>query len=446
MKRKIMMLVLVLGAISFFIATTKPVGAIVSGQYKDLFPIFSDEDFRGIRLGKYGIYVEEEANRISDLLQLGFYLVQKEEYFSLEYSSCIEELKKNLIKYDNFLRNNYTNGKLDNLDIGISSKIKKDLNKSLEDFTSAVVQIQKKHDYLKPIVLFADFTLPENFSRFAESKTGESLYMIFFDNYYLKQDITVNQNQVDNYVIKLNRLFSYYQEINNLMNLHREEFPQEVEELNIELSIIMNTEKSAKKMLNYFGKDESVESIVLAEDLPNVKMVVERTLNLKNLLYNFYNDTNLLSGEKLEHYKTISDRVIFNKQELEMKNREFDLTQNKIFEKSETIENEFESKNYDLNTINILNEDTKRNIHFWINDFNTEVNKLEVLKKDGKIAKDVDFVDSLMLRGNQIRQELDEILSNDQDIRGLSEKINALEIISNNLTRVVSNHHIRSSE
>lgn len=463
MKRKIMMLVLALGAVSFSIATTKPVGAITR-SYTEATKKLTEELDQLNNDRKVGYRYTVKKDSIVNLLDLGLYLVNKDEFTEKEYFNSVEKLRKIILIHDSYIRNlkidantwRYSDNNKENNIANLSekqyTKILDNLHQALYLFAQEVLEIQSNSKELISFPISFDPSWERGRFKVIVNQNDYGYYDEFISKYLL--DIG-GENFVQ-YVMKFRK--EYFAKLTQLSNIMRkiEKSIKEMsdnEEFSLEYSIIIDQNKDLSRLsMQKLNKENTILSniVILAEEIPTIKIIEKKISDLEFLLEKYSKKTIpsvKLEGEKLNIKNEVNDTNKTDYQsEIHTEINLNDMKKSSSHTSKDIIEDKISRTLNKLNSTNAINEDTKRNIHFWINDFNTEVNKLEDLKKDDKNIKDLDFVDSLVLRGNQIRQELDEILSNDQDIRGLSEKINALEIISNNLTRVVSNHHIRSSE
>ncbi|MGT2744633.1 hypothetical protein ACVRW4_04680 [Streptococcus phocae subsp. phocae] len=430
MKRKIMMLALVLGAISFFIATTKPVGAITRSYTEATKKL--TEELDNLDYGySVGYYYERKRDAIIDLFNLGSYLINKSEYDEVEYKQCLEELVQVLSSHKNYLKrvpvkalytddHNGVNNRIANLSQRQYETIIDNLNQALQKFASETVRIQINN----PKLISIPTHLPKN-SDYINFKTrlDNGYNDEFYYNYLIKsREITTLQKML---TIYRRDYFERLHELSQHINTIEDDLTRYDEDLQNEYFIIMNKSNGDKT------------KIILAETLPTIR-ILENTIT--DLAY-------ISKKQKGEHFDMEPGLTLFDP--VKVTDREYDEQINTSRRGNlegtnssygNVLTPRTSAHRASLATAHLSYEDNDENIvkaQFAVEYFNNAYNKFRYTDgiNDENRKKGEEFYN----RGVSLRAELDNFLATPGQFRqSLKDALTNLETITRSIEGILS--------
>ncbi|WP_221912608.1 hypothetical protein [Streptococcus halichoeri] len=332
-----------------------------------------------------------------------------------------------------------------------SNAIENGLKVALKEFSENVIKEQKNSMDLVPISLYYNISLP--FKSILLEHTYRGYYEQFYDD-YLSPELAnsplsmTNEifNQYKNKILEIKKLKELVD------NIIKEDKTWNGEALKSELDIVIKaTKKKANITPNFDYSTDTVDGIILSEDIPNLRCANEVTENLKALLYNYYDLTE--NKKELEKYNfqpliignfTASKEQVITRKTIphlsmdlskqvgpkpEIPSQQLQAsttTAAQVIEEPQAISEPQE----EVTVQTSLDDYTKSQINFWIEDFNTSLNKINY---SGIYSENLE---SLITRGKQLRNKLDKALGENKSSDDIKRDLDQLEMISNTITSV----------
>ncbi|WP_159584200.1 hypothetical protein [Streptococcus halichoeri] len=468
MSKKFLQSLTILGLLSTALGVAQPVGAVVSGKYhhtnnsvvKEIKERLDEKGKTGYKISS--TYSESKQYLLNKLFALAFYLIGKEEFREEEYKTDVERLRTITFAYDGYLsaidvRRLNTKQKsrqqLEQITTDQYNEIKEGLEKALWNFAHDIIDVQSKNSDLVTIPLYTG----ESVNSFYKN----GYYDIFYGTYvaYLDVGKIVEPQLRLEYRRIINENFRVYKEIKDI--LEKNNFENK-DELQFEFEAITKQNKKKSNITSEFEKHtDTIKEIVFAEDIPNIRTAKQTLKELKDFLTECLNlekkqseESQPVSEEKRAKSSAIGTDVSSNSNSVEpvtvtYKSQEASVEQDTVVPEPEISSQQLQASTTTVAQViaqepqaissepqeevivqSSLDDYTKSQINFWIEDFNTSLNKINY---SGIYSENLE---SLITRGKQLRNKLDKALGENKSSDDIKRDLDQLEMISNTITSV----------
>ncbi|WP_159796682.1 coagulase domain-containing protein [Streptococcus halichoeri] len=466
MSKKFLQSLTILGLLSTALGVAQPVGAVVSGKYhhtnnsvvKEIKERLDEKGKTGYKISS--TYSESKQYLLNELFALAFYLIGKEEFREEEYQSSIEQLKATVFGYDEYLKllkvettdiNKKSLEQLEQLTINQYNEIESGIKNALLVFASNIIDIQSQKSSLVTIPLYIN-TVKKYFYE-------DGYYDVFFGEYMAKLGVDK--------LIKQELQTAYFAVVNNIVKIKntikgillKNNFDNK-DELQFEFEVITKQNKKKSNITSEFERHtDIVKGTVLAEDIPNIRRAEQTLKELEDFLTECLNlekkqseESQPVSEEKRARSSAIGTDVSLNSNSVEpvtatYKSQEASVEQDTVVSELEIPSQQSQASTTtaaqvievpqaisepqeEVTVQTSLDDYTKSQINFWIEDFNTSLNKINY---SGIYSE---YLESLITRGKQLRNKLDKALGENKSSDDIKRDLDQLEMISNTITSV----------
>lgn len=217
------------------------------------------------------------------------------------------------------------------------NKIKAEIEAALKEFAEEVGNIQ----YNSPELFSHAYYMDPKFDTYTNKNNDKILAEIFIEEgYYDKFYQQVNDGYQNPhlsgfylYKEKVREILILQHKIDSIVN-KEDEHTDSLQELALASGVIFNTNKRKSKLTSNFDKGEIVPHLVLAEDIPNLKVAEQKIAELGGVLYDYYEAIKDTEGiEKFKAYKNTPKQIVQEKIEETQEKKEYEKSKSKIEER-----------------------------------------------------------------------------------------------------------------